>query len=55
MSNASTVLASPRSSSPEKRLQEKIDKLESKLQKKDEVIAEVTEEFVRLKKELGEP
>lgn len=32
----------------------KVEKLEARLAKKDEVIAEVTAEFVKLKKELGE-
>lgn len=54
LANAPIALASPRGSSPEKKLQKKVDALEAKVQKKDEVIAEVTEEFVRLKKELGE-
>ena len=39
----------------EERLTSKIEALESKLTKKDNVIAEISEEFVRLKKELGEP
>ena len=55
LANAPVALVSPRGSSPEKKLQEKIDALEEKLQKKDGIIAEVTGEFVRLKKELGEP
>jgi len=39
----------------EEKLTRKLDALEAKLAKKDNVIAEVTEEFVRLKKSLGEP
>ena len=39
----------------EEKLASKIEALEAKLVKKDNVIAEVSEEFVRLKKELGEP
>ena len=54
MANASKALASSRGSNREKRQQEKIDALQEKVRKKDGVIAEVTEEFVRLKKELGE-
>lgn len=54
MANAPAALTSPRGSSSEKRLQQKVDALQEKIQKKDGVIAEVTEEFVRLKKELGE-
>jgi transposase len=43
------------SSSPKKNgLQNKIEKLEARLSQKDEVIAEVAEEFVKFKKELGE-
>jgi transposase-like protein len=34
---------------------QRIEHLEAKLKKKDEVIAAVTEELVRTKKELGEP
>ena len=55
LANAPVALVSPCGSSPEKKLQEKIDALEEKLQKKDGIIAEVTGEFVRLKRELGEP
>ena len=40
--------------SPEKKLAEKVKRLEAKLAAKDAVIAEVSEEYVRLKKELGE-
>ena len=36
-------------------LKQKVDVLEGRLAKKDAVIAEVTEEMVKLKKELGEP
>ena len=35
--------------------QRKIAELEAKIQKKNEVVAELLEEHVRLKKELGEP
>lgn len=38
----------------EAKQQRRIDKLEEKLQKKDEVLAEVMEEYVILKKSLGE-
>jgi transposase len=41
--------------SREKELEQRVAALEARLQKKDEVIAEISEEFVRLKKELGEP
>ncbi len=38
----------------EKTLQARVDALQKKLDQKDRVIAAVTEEFVRVKKELGE-
>lgn len=37
-----------------RRLEEKLEKLESKLSKKDNVIAEITEDYVKLKKNFGE-
>jgi len=40
--------------SRECRLESKIEVLETKLAKKDNVIAEISEEYVQLKKELGE-
>lgn len=55
LANGHLALASHRGSSSEKKLQKKVDALEAKLKKKDEVIAEISEEFVRAKKELGEP
>lgn len=55
LANAHLALASPRGTSPEKKLRQKVEALEARIQKKDGVIAEVTGEFVRLKKELGEP
>lgn len=39
----------------EKQLTEKIQYLESRLARKDSVIAEISAEYVQLKKELGEP
>ena len=39
----------------EEKLASKVEALEAKLAKKDNVIAEISEEFVRLKKSLGEP
>jgi transposase-like protein len=41
--------------SREGRLESRIEVLEAKLAKKDSVIAEISEEYVALKKELGEP
>ena len=37
-----------------RKLEEKVNKLESKLYIKDQVIAEITEEYVKLKKNFGE-
>lgn len=39
----------------ERQLADKVDHLESRLARKDTVIAEITAEYVQLKKELGEP
>ncbi len=36
-------------------LEEENEKLKTKLAKKDNIIAEISEEYVQLKKELGEP
>lgn len=41
--------------SRERQLERKVDALEQRLAKKDNVIAEISEEYVQLKKELGEP
>ncbi len=38
----------------EKKLESKIETLEARLRRKDSVIAEISEEFVKVKKELGE-
>ena len=38
----------------EKRLTEKVEHLEARLARKDSVIAEISAEYVQLKKELGE-
>jgi transposase len=42
-------------SGEQRELERKVEHLEGRLAKKDSVIAEVTSEFVKLKKELGEP
>jgi transposase-like protein len=47
--------SSNRGSSREKDLERKVAALEAKLAKKDRVIAEISAEYVDLKKELGEP
>jgi transposase-like protein len=55
--NADTVLGNSRAraGAREQQLEAEIAKLKAKLARKDEVIAEITEEHVKLKKELGEP
>ena len=55
--NAATVFEAARPGAPsrERELEAENARLREKLAKKDEVIAEVTEEFVKLKKALGEP
>lgn len=55
--NAAVVFDAPKSgvSSREKELEARVAQLEAKLAKKDGVIAEISEEYVKLKKELGEP
>jgi len=51
------VLESRRSrpGAKERALQEKVDRLEAKLARKDHVIAVISEDHVALEKELGEP
>jgi transposase-like protein len=44
-----------RTSSREQQLEKKVLALEARLGRKDEVIAEISQEYVTLKKELGEP
>jgi len=55
--NAETVFAgeAKRANSRERELAKRVEQLEARLAKKDAVIAEISEEYVRLKKELGEP
>lgn len=53
---APAALSSPKpQGSREQKLEQRIALLEAKLQKKDSVIAEISAEYVQLKKELGEP
>src|SRR5215813_4086300 len=52
---APAVFAGHRAPSRELELEAKIAALEVKLARKDAIIAEVSEEYVKLKKELGEP
>ena len=55
--NLDLVLESRRSrpGAKERALQEKVDRLEAKLARKDHVIAVISEDHVALEKELGEP
>lgn len=59
LENMATALEPDRRRRPhdnrEAKLESKIEALEAKLAKKDSVIAEISEEYVALKKELGEP
>lgn len=56
LDNAALAFNDPsRASRREQALADKIAALEARLAKKDEVIAEITGEYVSLKKELGEP
>ena len=45
----------PPNTGRERALAEKVEHLEARLARKDHVIAEISEEFVQLKKALGEP
>ena len=52
--NGAAAFSSPRTETKTGALDKKIEALEHKLQRKDEVIAEIMEDFIRTKKELGE-
>jgi len=45
----------PKASRREGELEQRVRFLEARVAKKDEVIAEISQEYVQLKKELGEP
>jgi transposase len=55
--NAAVLFDTPKkgASNREQELAARIAQLEAKLAKKDAVIAEISEEYVKLKKEIGEP
>lgn len=58
MANLSAAVSGPPDTGPgrrEKELTAKVSRLEERLAKKDAVIAEISEEYVKLKNELGEP
>lgn len=52
--NGAAVFESNKPNKKEDRQQQRIQKLEEKLKKKDEVLAELMEEYVIVKKSLGE-
>ncbi len=54
LAGAHLVFSTRRTPSRERELEEQVSRLEVKVARKDQVIAEVTEEYVKLKKELGE-
>ena len=49
-----TMATKPGKSGRERRLEQRVAQLEAKLARKDSVIAEISEEYVTLKKEFGE-
>jgi transposase-like protein len=53
--NASRAFERPQPSTQKPKVDERVAFLEKRLARKDEVIAEISEEFVKLKKVLGEP
>jgi transposase-like protein len=58
MANLAAAVSGPPQIGPgkrEKELSVKVSRLEQRLAKKDAVIAEISEEYVKLKNELGEP
>ena len=54
MAGVPLLFANRRTPSREKELEEKVSRLEARVARKDQIIAEVTEEYVQLKKENGE-
>lgn len=53
--NASRAFERPQPSAQRSKAEERVAHLEKRLARKDEVIAEISEEYVKLKKALGEP
>lgn len=53
--NASRAFERPQSPAQKSKAEERVAHLEKRLARKDEVIAEISEEYVKLKKALGEP
>ena len=54
LAGAHTVFSTRRAPSRENELEAKISRLEARVARKDQIIAEVTEEYVTLQKKLGE-
>ncbi len=54
LAGAPSVFSTRRAPSREKELEEEVSRLESKVARKDQIIAEVTEEYVKLKNGHGE-
>ena len=52
--NGAAAFSSPRTETKASAADRKIETLEHKLKRKDEVIAEIMEDFIQAKKELGE-
>ncbi len=52
--NGAAAFSSPRTETKSSAADKKIETLESKLKRKDEVIAEIMEDFIRAKKQIGE-
>jgi transposase-like protein len=55
LERAPAAFTSPRTTSHEHQLEQKVTALQDKLARKDAVIAEISEEYVQLKKSLGAP
>lgn len=53
--NGAEAFRAPKVDPQERMLRQKVADLEKKLSKKDRIIAEISEEYVDLKKALGEP
>ena len=52
--NGAAAFSSPRTETKSSASERKIESLEARVKRKDEVIAEIMEDFIRTKKELGE-
>ena len=52
--NGAAAFSSPRTETKSTAAEKKIETLESRLKRKDEVIAEIMEDFIRAKQQVGE-